>query len=143
MDPEAFARKIAEWSRGTMIERHGTRFLTAGQGRAVAQLRFTPELSQLTGVFHAGAVVALADEAATAAALSETCPDGELAADRFPLTVQLSANLLRAVARGTLTAEAEVVHRGRTMIVVDVRVFDDERRLVAMLVATQLVPRRG
>ena len=66
MTPEAFAQKINEWGRGTMIERHGTRFLTAGKGRAVAQVDFKPELTQLTGRFHAGAIVALADEAATA-----------------------------------------------------------------------------
>src|SRR6266581_4619460 len=103
MTPEAFAQKINEWGRGTMIERHGTRFVTAGKGRAVAQIDFKPELTQLTGRFHAGAIVALADEAAT--------------------------------------AEAEVTHRGRTILVVDVQVFDDERALVAKLVATLLAPR--
>lgn len=38
MRPDEFARKINEWARATMIESHGTRFLTAGEGRAVAQL---------------------------------------------------------------------------------------------------------
>jgi len=30
MTPEAFAQKINEWGRGTMVERQGRRFLTAG-----------------------------------------------------------------------------------------------------------------
>ncbi len=34
--------------------------------------------------------------------------------------------LLRNTNRGTLTAEAEVVHRGRTTIVIDVRVCDEQ-----------------
>jgi acyl-coenzyme A thioesterase PaaI-like protein len=48
--------------------------------------------------------------------------------------------LLRNTNRGTLTAEAEIVHHGRTTIVVDVRVCDEQDRLVAPLTATQLTP---
>lgn len=48
--------------------------------------------------------------------------------------------LLRHTNRGTLTAEAEVVHRGRATIVVDVRVCDEQDRLVARFTAMQLAP---
>src|SRR5262245_56694770 len=140
MTPEAFAQKINEWGRGTMIERHGTRFVTAGKGRAVAQIDFKPELTQLTGRFHAGAIIALADETATAAAIWESNPTAEFRAERFPVTLQLSANLIRSANRGTLVAEAEVVHRGRTTLVVDVRVTDERQHLIAKLIATLLTP---
>jgi uncharacterized protein (TIGR00369 family) len=123
-----------------MIDAHGTRFLTAGEGRAVAQLDFKPELSQLTGLFHAGAIIALADETATAAAMWETNASGEFKPELFPLTLQLSVNLLRNTNRGTLTAEARMVHRGRTTLVVEVKVTDDQKRLIAALVATLLAP---
>jgi 1,4-dihydroxy-2-naphthoyl-CoA hydrolase len=138
--PEAFAQRITEWGRGTMIGEHGTRFLSAGQGRAVAQLDFKAGLTQLTGLFHAGAIIALADETATAAAMWETNPTGEFRPELFPLTLQMSANLIRNTNRGTLVAEAEVVHRGRTTLVVDVRVSDDRHRLIAKFVATLLAP---
>ena len=140
LDPTAFAAKFNEWKRGTMIEAHGTHFITAGQGRAVAQLDFKPALTQLTGLFHAGAIIALADETATAAAMWEINPTGELTPELFPLTLQLSVNLLRNTNRGTLTAEALVVHRGRTTIVVEVKVTDAQARLIAALVATLLAP---
>ena len=140
MTPEAFAAKIAEWGRGTMIGSHGTRFEAAGQGRARAYLDFKPELTQLTGLFHAGAIIALADETATAAAMWETNPTGEFRPELFPLTLQMSANLIRNTNQGTLVAEAEIVHRGRTTLVVDVRVSDDRQRLLAKFVATLLAP---
>ncbi|GIX46755.1 MAG: hypothetical protein KatS3mg131_0966 [Candidatus Tectimicrobiota bacterium] len=143
LDPVAFAAKFNLWKRGTMLEAHGTRFLRAGEGQAVAQLDFKPELAQLTGRFHAGALIALADEAATAAALWEVDPSGELDPQRFPLTFQLSANLLRNTDRGTLTAEAQLVHRGRTTLVAQVRVSDDQGRLLALVTATLLVPQAG
>jgi len=58
----------------------------------------------------------------------------------FPLTLQLSVNLIRNTNRGTLTAEARIIHRGRTTLIVEVDVLDDRRRLIARLVATQLAP---
>ena len=141
MTPEEFVAKLnGEWRRGTMLEHHGTRFVSVGAGRAVAELDFAPALTQLTGLFHAGAIIALADETATAAAMWETNPSGELRPELFPLTVQLSVNLIRNANRGTLTAEARIVHRGRTTLVLDVDVLDDRRRLIAKLVATQLAP---
>jgi uncharacterized protein (TIGR00369 family) len=138
--PEEFLKRLAGWARGTMIESHGTRFVSVGSGRAVAQLDFKPALAQLTGRFHAGAIVAFADETATCAAMWETNPSGELRPELFPLTLQLSVNLIRNADHGTLTAEAQIVHRGRTTVVVDVEVFDEQRRLVAKLAATQLAP---
>jgi len=138
--PEEFLKKLAGWARGTMIESHGTRFVSVGAGRAVAELDFKPTLAQLTGRFHAGAIVAFADETATCAAMWETNPSGELRPELFPLTLQLSVNLIRNADGGTLTAEAKIVHRGRTTLVVDVEVFDDQRRLIAKLAATQLAP---
>jgi 1,4-dihydroxy-2-naphthoyl-CoA hydrolase len=138
--PEEFLTKLGGWARGTMIESHGTRFVSVGSGRAVAELDFKPTLAQLTSRFHAGAIVALADETATCAAMWETNPSGELRPELFPLTIQLSINIVRNVDHGTLTAEAKIVHRGRTTLVVDVEVFDDQRRLIAKLTATQLAP---
>ncbi len=140
MTPQTFAARIGEWGRGTMIAGHGTRFVSAGQGQAEAHLDFKPELTQLTGLFHAGAIIALADETATAAARWETNPPGEFRPELFPPTLQMSANLIRNTNHGTLVAEAEIVHRGRTTLVVDVRVSDAERRLIAKLVATLLAP---
>jgi uncharacterized protein (TIGR00369 family) len=140
LDPQRFAQRINEWARGTMIGSHGTRFLSAGEGRAVAQLDFKPELTQLTGLFHAGAIIAFADETATAASMWELNPTGEFKPELFPLTLQLSANLIRNTNRGTLTAEAQISHRGRTTIVVEVKVRDEEGKLIAALVATQLAP---
>lgn len=42
--------------------------------------------------------------------------------------------------RGTLTPEAEIVHRGRRTFVVEVTVLGGEHRRIAKLVATQLAP---
>jgi len=84
-----------------------------------ARLDFKPDLTQLTDLFHAGAIIALAGETATAAAMGEIDPTGEFRPELFPLTLQMSANVIRNTNQGTLVAEAEIVHRGRTTLPAD------------------------
>jgi 1,4-dihydroxy-2-naphthoyl-CoA hydrolase len=132
-----FNRRIA----GTMIAAHGTRFVEVSADRAVLELDFKPELAQMTGVFHAGAIISLADEACTALASVRAMAGGWDPA-RFPLTVQLSANLIRNIDRGTLTAEALPIHQGRSTVVVQSTVKDERGRLLATVTATQIVPGR-
>jgi 1,4-dihydroxy-2-naphthoyl-CoA hydrolase len=137
---EEFLKQLSGRAMGTMIESHGTRFISVGPDRAVAELDFKPSLAQLTGRFHAGAIIALADETATCAAMWATNPSLTFRPELFPLTLQLSVNLIRNTGQGTLTAEAQIVHRGRTTLVVEVEVFDDQRRLIAKITVTQLAP---
>jgi len=84
-----------------------------------ARLDLTPELTQLDGLFHAGAIIALAGETAAAAARGEIDPTGEFRPELCPLTLQMSANVIRNPHQGTLVAEAEIVHRGRTTLPAD------------------------
>ena len=85
----------------------------------LARLDFKPEFTPPPGLFHAGAIIALADETATAAAMGEIDPTGEFRPELFPLTLQMSANVIRNTNQGTLVAEAEIVHRGRTTLPAD------------------------
>jgi 1,4-dihydroxy-2-naphthoyl-CoA hydrolase len=132
---------------GALIPEDGTNLLTtlgirrteASPERVVCELAFRPELQQLTGLFHAGAILALADSAATSLSMRIVHPEGEVSAGRFPLTVQLNANLLRNTGEGTITAEALPVHRGRTMIVVSTTVRDAAGRTLATQTSTHLV----
>ncbi len=133
-----FNRRIA----GTMIASHGTRFVQVSADRAVLELDFKPELTQMTGLFHAGAIISLADEACTALASAHAMKDGGWDPGKFPLTVQLSANLIRNADRGTLIAEALPIHKGRTTVVVQSTVKDERGRLLATVTATQIVPSR-
>lgn len=117
----------------------GIRLIEATPERAVTELDFRPELQQLTGVFHTGAILSLADSTATWGAMQTVQPGGELAPEQFPLAVQLSANLLRNTGEGTLTAEARPIHRGRTLIVMETEVRDSRQRRLAKVTTTHVV----
>jgi 1,4-dihydroxy-2-naphthoyl-CoA hydrolase len=143
LDPIVAAQRLNARAKGTNVEARGTRFLEVGADRAVAELSFRPDLSQLTGLFHGGVILSLADETATACALAAVIPDGEWDPAKFPLTIQLNANLIRNTNAGKLIAEAIPLHRGRTSMVLQTTVRDDQGRVIAIVTATLLVLNRS
>jgi acyl-coenzyme A thioesterase PaaI-like protein len=86
-----------------------------------------PGSTRLTASGHAGAIIALADETAPAAASWESQPGGASCPQLVPLTLQMSANLITSANQGTLVTEADGVHR-------------DRARRLAQFVATLLTP---
>jgi 1,4-dihydroxy-2-naphthoyl-CoA hydrolase len=138
-DPKIAAERLNARARGTNIEARGTRFVEVSAERAIAELPFRPDLAQLTGLFHGGVILSLADETATACALAIVMPRGDWDPAKFPLTIQLSANLIRNTNTGKLIAEAVPVHRGRTSMVLQTTVRDAQGRMMAVVTATLLV----
>jgi 1,4-dihydroxy-2-naphthoyl-CoA hydrolase len=142
IDPKAAAERLNERAKGTNIAARGTRFVEVSAERAVAELAFRPDLAQLTGLFHGGVILSLADETATACSLAAVMPDGTWDPAKFPLTIQLSANLIRNTNTGKLIAEAVPLHQGRTTMVMQTAVRDDQGRVLAVVTATLLVLNR-
>jgi uncharacterized protein (TIGR00369 family) len=136
------ADKINARGRGTMADTVGMRFVEISAERVVAEMEFRPELGQPTGVFHAGALLTLADTVATAACVQVVSP-GDIDPTRFPLTVQLSANLIRNTNHGMVTAEARLIHQGRTTLVAQTEVRDQDGRLLVAVTTTHLALSRG
>jgi uncharacterized protein (TIGR00369 family) len=87
--------------------------------RARLAMPYADALATMGDVIHGGAIAALADTAAMAAAwATDDVPDGVAGA-----TVSLALSYL-AAARGDLVAEARVTRRGGRLCFVDVEVLD-------------------
>ncbi|HEY3239268.1 MAG TPA: PaaI family thioesterase [Acidimicrobiia bacterium] len=105
-----------------------------GPDEVRATLAWAPELCTSDGILHGGALMALADSLGGAVALINL-PEGATGT----ATVSSATNFLRAVRGGTVHACARPLHRGRTTIVVDTELRDDDGRLVARVTQTQAV----
>jgi uncharacterized protein (TIGR00369 family) len=134
-----FVTQMRERIANTFIELLGIRLVEVSQERAIGEMQFMPSLQQLTGVFHAGALIALADSTATFACMYWLQEAGGDQPGAFPFTIQLSTNLLRNTRHGMVRAEAVPVHRGRSTQVVETRVSDDDGRLLLVVTTTHLV----
>ena len=142
MSSDERIRDIARITAGTMVEALGIRVTALGDGVASGEMEYREDLRQSGGLFHAGAILALADSIATSAALTVVSPEGEFDLSRFPLAIQTSSNLVGNADRGKLIATAEAVHRGRTTIVVETKVRHGGGKLIATTSTTLLVPGR-
>jgi uncharacterized protein (TIGR00369 family) len=93
-----------------------------------------PELLQQNGLFHGGVIAYLIDNATTAAAA--TIIDRT---SRSVITGEYKINLIAPSTGDRLTCRAEVVKAGRTLTVVDAKVFcrtEGVEKLVAVALAT-------
>jgi uncharacterized protein (TIGR00369 family) len=99
-------------------------------------LEWTPERCTAGGILHGGALMGLADSLGGLCAYLNL-PDGATGT----ATVESKTNFFRGVREGRVTAVAKPLHVGRTFIVVQTDLRDDEGRHVAQVTQTQAVLR--
>lgn len=116
--PELFARESLDRTLGITYEE-------LGADRVVATMPVAPRVHQPLGYLHGGASVALAESAASMGANATAMPEG-----RAAFGLEINANHVRPKQDGTLRAVAEPLHRGRTTHVWQVRITDEEGRLI-------------
>jgi len=112
----------------------GAKVVSIDPGVVVMALDRRPEVLQQNGLFHGGAIAYLIDNATTAAA--GTMIDR---ATRSVITGEYKINLIAPSIGDRLTCRAEVVKPGRTLTVVEAKVFcriDGADKLVAVALAT-------
>jgi len=134
-----------EETGGNIISSYRMRMVEADAEHVVMEMPFQPAARQGTGVFAAGAIIQLADVGATSVCFEwmKTHVEG---ADRdnlpFPLSVQISTNLIRNTDHGKITSESRIIHGGRRMMVVESTVKDEDGRLLATVTSTHMVASR-
>jgi len=112
----------------------GAKVVSIDPGVVVMALDRRPEVLQQNGLFHGGAIAYLVDNATTAAA--GTMIDR---ATRSVITGEYKINLIAPSIGDRLTCRAEVVKPGRTLTVVEAKVFcriDGADKVVAVALAT-------
>lgn len=112
----------------------GVEFEVMTAERVVAALSVTPERCTVGSTLHGGALMGLTDSTAAVCAVLNL-PDGATGTT----TVAATTNFLRPAPLGRVTATARPLHRGRTTVVLEVDVHDQQGRLVARTTQTQAV----
>jgi uncharacterized protein (TIGR00369 family) len=108
----------------------GFRLTAIEPGRAVFEMAVDERHHNPMGTLHGGVYCDMAD-AAMGFAYAAT-----LQGDESFTTVELKINFLRAMRKGTLTAEAKVVKSGGALGYIECAVKDDQGRLVAKAAST-------
>jgi 1,4-dihydroxy-2-naphthoyl-CoA hydrolase len=111
----------------------GVELAEATKDRVVGRISWAAERCTSGGVLHGGALMTLADSVGAICAFLNLPPGGSTS------TIESKTNFFRAVREGAAHAVAQPLHVGKTTIVVQTQVADDQGRPVAHVVQTQAV----
>lgn len=123
--PPAMAAIPTGDSTGTLLPKLGMEFLETGPDRMVARIPVEGN-TQPYGVLHGGATAALCETIASVGTALASEPG------KLVMGIELNVNHIRSVREGHVTATGVPVHVGKTTAVWDMKVHDDEGRLVAV-----------
>jgi uncharacterized protein (TIGR00369 family) len=117
---------LASFARQGFLRNMGARITALTAGKCVIELPFSDAVAQQQGLFHGGAIGAVADTAGGYAAMTLMPAGADV------LTMEYKVNFLRPAAGEALVAEGEVLRAGRSVTVtrVEVHARDGERRIL-------------
>ncbi|QNF30834.1 hotdog fold thioesterase [Metabacillus sp. KUDC1714] len=120
--------------KNTLMEALGITVTSVSNDGVVATMPVDHRTHQPFGLLHGGASVALAETAASIGAYylvdheTETC-----------VGLEINANHIRGKKSGTVTAHAKPVHRGKTTMVWEIKIVDEENELICISRCTMAV----
>jgi uncharacterized protein (TIGR00369 family) len=135
LDYSAYLRRLqgGERSLNPYLEYFDITLEEVREGCARFRMPVCHEYLQGAGFLQGGLIVALADEAIAHAAMTILEPAFGIT------TVELKCNFLAPVEKGDLIAEASIFKKGRTLIIGDCLVRDENNRDVLRCTATFLM----
>jgi len=97
------------------------------EGKVVMKMEVTEKVHQPFGFLHGGASVALAESVASVGTFSMIDRENQLA-----FGLEINANHLRSVREGTVTAIGTVLHKGKSTMVWDIKIFSEKEELICI-----------
>jgi len=111
----------------------GLELVSAAPERVEGRLAYSPERCTSGGVLHGGALMAMADNFGGVLSYLNLPPEATTS------TIESKTNFFRAVREGRVVGVSRPLHVGRSTIVVQTDLFDEDGRHVAQTTQTQAV----
>jgi 1,4-dihydroxy-2-naphthoyl-CoA hydrolase len=111
--------------KGTVMEVLGIEYKVVSKEKIVLAMPVTPKTHQPMGSLHGGVSVVLAETAATMGAWMNIDQEKQMV-----MGVEINANHVRGKRDGTVTATAVPLHIGHAVSVWDIKITDEQDRLI-------------
>ncbi len=126
--------KLNSINKNTLMETLDISYVDIGEDYLVATMPVSSRVHQPMGLLHGGASVALAESVASAA--SYHMIDHEHQEVRG---LEINANHVRSIREGTVRATAKILHKGRTTLLWEIRIEDEQQRLISLCKLTCII----
>lgn len=134
MDKKATLDMLNKMCENTLNETLNIKYTDLGEDFLVATMPVDSRVHQPDGILNGGATMALAESVGS--------PTSILAIDREKYSVrgiEFSANHLRSVKSGLVTATAKIIHKGKTIHLVEIKIVDDRNRVISLCKITNYI----
>lgn len=134
IDSKKFLQLCRERIPNTLMETLDIDYIDAGEGFLTAKMPVTPKVHQSVGLLHGGATAALAETVGSTASIMYIDT-----ATQEIRGIELAANHLRSIREGVVYATARIVHKGKTLHHWEIRIVDEQDRLISICKLTNIV----
>lgn len=137
-DKEKMLQLCNNWCKNTLMETLEIEYIDAGEDYLTAKMPVNPRVHQPMGLLHGGASVALAESVGSAASFLFINTEKQEVRG-----IEISANHLKAKREGTVFCTARIIHKGRSIHLWEIKITDEEGRLISLCKLTNMIlPRR-
>ena len=116
-----------ECYKDTLIEALGIKITEIGEEQVISTMPVNEATRQPFGLLHGGASVALAETVASIGTYYFINEELE-----YAVGIEINANHVRSKKDGFVTAVGRPIHRGRTIMVWDIRISDETGNIICV-----------
>lgn len=137
-DKDKILQLCNDWSKNTLMETLEIEYIDAGEDFLTAKMPVNSRVHQPMGLLHGGATVALAESVGSAASLMFINTEKQEARG-----IEISANHLKSKREGTVFCTAKIIHQGRSIHLWEIKITDEEGKLISLCkLSNMIIPRR-
>jgi len=134
MNSKDILAKLNSMSKNTLMETLEIQYTELGEDFLTATMPVNSRVHQPMGLLHGGATVALAESV------------GSMASHLFVDTsafevigIEINANHVKSKKEGVVKATARIIHKGRTTHLWEIRILDEEDKLISICKLTNII----
>tara|TARA_R110001583_G_scaffold2387_1_gene17348 strand:- start:752 stop:1168 length:417 start_codon:yes stop_codon:yes gene_type:complete len=126
--------RLNKMCENTLNETLNITYTDLGEDFLVATMPVNSRVHQPDGILNGGATMALAESVGSP--MSMLVIDNEKFSVRG---IEFTANHLRSVRSGIVTATAKIIHKGKTIHLVEIKIVDDRGRVISICKITNYI----
>ncbi len=134
LDKEVILTRFNKMCKNTLMETLAIKFTDVGDDYLVATMPVNSKVHQPYGLLHGGATVALAESVGSSASAYFVDHNRYIVKG-----IEISANHLKSIKEGMVTATAKIIHKGRTTHLWEIRVVNENNELISICKLTNII----
>lgn len=134
MDKKEILKGFNNRCKNTLMETLEIEFVDVGNDSLTAKMPVNSKVHQPYGQLHGGATAALAESVGSAASNFFVTSESQ-----YVNGIELTINHIKSKKEGTVFATAKNIHKGRSTHLWEVRIVDEEDKLISICKMTNIV----